>query len=59
LYLLEGVFGEIRGVTKGTNPNNLTSKDMTVAKGMTMTGGEDMWTMIENKDCASRKLVKP
>jgi len=20
--------------------------------------GEDMWTMIENKDCASRKLVK-
>ena len=59
MYLLEGVFGEIRGVTGGTGPDNLTAKDMTVVKGMTMTGGEDMWTMKENEDCASRKLVKP
>jgi hypothetical protein len=56
---LEGVFGEIRGVTGGTSLDNLTAKDMTGVKGMTMTGGEDMWTMKENKDCVSRKLVKP
>jgi hypothetical protein len=43
----------------GTGPDNLTAKDMTGVKGMTMTGGEDMWTMKENKDCVSRKLVKP
>ena len=59
MYLLEAVFGEIRGVTGGKSLDNLTAKDMTGVKGMTMTGGEDMWTMKENKDCVSRKFVKP
>jgi hypothetical protein len=58
LYLLEDVIGEMRDVTGETRAEDMTAKDMIGVKGMTITGAKDMMSE-DNKDCASRKLVKP
>jgi hypothetical protein len=52
LYLLEDVIGEMRDVTGKSRAEDMTAKDMTGEKGMTITGANDTRSE-DNKDCAS------
>jgi hypothetical protein len=56
LYLLEDVIGEMRDVTGKSRAEDMTAKDMTGEKGMTITGAND--TRSEDNNPESGQAIR-